>query len=253
MTIHNLYESAELCVAFHERCVVMAAEGPHVCLSHAPFRGALHAARTVAIHETRNDELTPEVDPIALLARRMAAVDPRGVGMWTSRRVSSAVVHAVQATSDPRIKAVALVTAGLSNAVRVGDTPGPLAGWGTINIACHISVPLSTSALVEALAIAVEARTTAVLDAQVRSRRSEGYATGTGTDCIAILAPRTPSRKLEPALYAGKHTALGHVIGEAVLRAAETAVTQWRIEQSMEPCATPAIRAVFARDCAGEP
>lgn len=202
----------------------MVAEGPHVCLSHAPYRGALRAARSVVIHETRNEELTLEVDPLALLASRMAAVDPRGVGMLTSRHVSAAVVHA--ATHED-LRAVALVTAGLSNAVRVGDTPGPLRGWGTINIACHIDAPLTTTALVEALAIVAEARTTAVVEARVRSRRSDSIATGTGTDCIAILAPRHTSAR---ASYAGKHTALGHVIGEATLRATETAITNWQRE-----------------------
>jgi adenosylcobinamide amidohydrolase len=78
------------------------------------------------------------------------------------------------------------------------------------------------------LAVAVEARTSAVIDARVRSRRSAGHATGTGTDCIAILAPRHAHAR---ALYAGKHTAIGHVIGEAVLRATETAIANWQAEQ----------------------
>lgn len=226
--MQTLYESSGVGVALRERCVVMTADGPHVCVSHAPFGGALCTARTVAIHETRNDELTLDVDPIALLAARMAAVDPRGVGMWTSRRVASAVVIASRAPGEA-VQAVALVTAGLSNAVRVGDTPGPLAGWGTINIACHVSVPLTPVALIEALAVAVEARTTAVLEARVRSRRSDTVASGTGTDCIAMLAPEG-AQGLEAAPYAGKHTAIGHVVGDAVLRATEAAIAQWKLE-----------------------
>jgi adenosylcobinamide amidohydrolase len=227
--MHTLYERAGVRVAHRERCVVLSAEGPHACVSHAPFGGAFSAARTIAIHETRNDELTLDVDPIALLATRMAAVDPRGVGMWTSRRVGSAVVIASQASSEPDVHAVALVTAGLSNAVRVGDTPGPLAGWGTINLACRVSVPLAPAALIEALALAVEARTTAVIEARVPSRRSERIATGTGTDCAAVMAPEGAAGR-EPLLYAGKHTAIGHVIGDAVLRATEAAIAQWKIE-----------------------
>jgi hypothetical protein len=160
-TMQLLYERAAVRVELRERCALMLAAGPHGCVSHAPFGGALRAARTIAIHETRNDELTLEVDAIALLASRMAAIDPRGVGMWTSRRVTSARVIEAEAEAEPDVRAVALVTAGLSNAVRVGDTPGPLAGWGTINIACHVSVPLATTALLEAMAVAVEARTAA--------------------------------------------------------------------------------------------
>jgi adenosylcobinamide amidohydrolase len=85
--------------------------------------------------------------------------------------------------------------------------------------------------LVEALAVVVEARTTAVIGAGVRSRRSEGIATGTGTDCVAVLAPEsTREPAAQAALYAGKHTAIGHVIGDAVFRATEAAIAQWKIE-----------------------
>lgn len=228
--MHTLYDHAGVRVELHERCVQLRAEGPHASVSHAPFGGALRAARTIAIHETRNDELTLEVDAIALLASRMAAIDPGGVGMWTSRRVASAIV--VAAASDgsaheASVRAVALVTAGLSNAVRVGDTPGPLSGWGTINIACHVSAALSPTALIEALGVAVEARTTAVLEARVRSRRSDSIASGTGTDCVAIMAPEGSARL---SVYAGKHTAIGHVVGDAVLRACASAIAQWKVE-----------------------
>jgi adenosylcobinamide amidohydrolase len=230
-----LYEHAGVRVELRERCVVLLAEGPHAAVSHAPFGGALRAARTIAIHETRNDELTLEVDAIALLAKRMAAIDPRGVGMWTSRRVASAVALASEAAHEPGVRAVVLVTAGLSNALRVGDTPGPLTGWGTINIACHVSVPLSPAALLEAMAVVVEARTTAVIEAQVGSRRSAGIATGTGTDCVAVLAPESAASGAgeatqTSALYAGKHTAIGCVVGDAVLRATHTAIAEWKRE-----------------------
>jgi adenosylcobinamide amidohydrolase len=59
----------------------------------------------------------------------------------------------------------------------------------------------------------------------VRSRRSEGIATGTGTDCVAVLAGAA-----QGVVYAGKHTAIGHVIGDAVFRATEAAIAQWKIE-----------------------
>lgn len=231
-----LYERAGARVELLERCVLMRVEGPHACASHAPLGGALRATRTVAIHETRNDELTLEVDAVALLEARMAAIDPRGVAMLTSRRVSAAVVvdavaphvphaHQVPHAPGPELRAVALVTAGLSNAVRVGDAPGPLAGWGTINIACRVSVPLTAPALLEAMAIAVEARTAAVIEAGEPSRRSARRATGTGTDCVAVLAPEGPG---VPEPYAGKHTALGHVIGDAVYRATAQAIAAWQ-------------------------
>jgi adenosylcobinamide amidohydrolase len=89
-----------------------------------------------------------------------------------------------------------------------------------------VSAPLSPAASIEALSLIVEARTAAVIEASVRSRRSQGIATGTGTDCAAVLAPEGTA----PELYAGKHTALGHVIGEATFRATTTAITRWKLE-----------------------
>jgi adenosylcobinamide amidohydrolase len=119
-----------------------------------------------------------------------------------------------------------LVTAGMSNALRVGDSPGALEAWGTINVICHIDLALCDVALIEALSIVAEARTAAVIDGAFASRRSGAGATGTGTDCIAVVAPRG-----EPgAQYAGKHTAVGYVIGDAVRRAVGAALAVWRAE-----------------------
>jgi adenosylcobinamide amidohydrolase len=68
-----------------------------------------------------------------------------------------------------------------------------------------------------------------VIEAGVRSRRSDHIATGTGTDCAAVMAPEAAGG-LEAAVYAGKHTAIGHVIGDAVFRATQAAIAQWKIE-----------------------
>ncbi len=102
MADQTLYQSPALRVVLRAGSVAMIAEGPHVCLSHAPYRGAMRAARSVVIHETRNDELSLDVDPIALLATRMAAIDPHGVGMLTSRRVAAAMVNESQADNVQR-------------------------------------------------------------------------------------------------------------------------------------------------------
>jgi adenosylcobinamide amidohydrolase len=142
---------------------------------------------------------------------------------------------------------------GLSNAVRVGDSPGPLAGVqvGTINLLCAVSVPLTEAAALEAASIAVEARTAAVLEARHPSRRSGAPATGTGTDCVVLAWPDTvyygtpkgfrtsrdgapagnppaPHATIAaPAVFAGKHTALGHVIGRAVGDSVRAGVADW--------------------------
>ena len=114
---------------------------------------------------------------------------------------------------------------GLGNALRAGDPPGP-GRVGTINLLCRSSAPLTAEAQLEALALAAEARTLAVREAGVPSTRTGLPASGTGTDCIVIASPRGRAPGGVP--YAGKHTAIGHAIGAAVLEATRRGVERSR-------------------------
>jgi adenosylcobinamide amidohydrolase len=89
-----------------------------------------------------------------------------------------------------------------------------------------VSGALTEGALVEALAIAAEARTLAILEASLPSRVSGLPATGTGTDCIVVSA----AHEGEPAAYAGKHTVVGHLVGLAVTEAVRRGVEAWKAE-----------------------
>jgi adenosylcobinamide amidohydrolase len=196
---------------------------PQRVLSFAPYGGGRRDTTSVAILQTSNAELPLGRDPLQLMAARMSELDAEGVAMLTSRRVGSLEL----ARHDhPELSARVAVTAGLTNAVRIGDTPGPLRGFGTINIVAHVDVSLSELALLEALSLVAEARTLAVLESRETSRRSHELATGTGTDCIVMCCPA----RGEGLAYAGKHTPAGHVLGSAVLRAVRAAIGAWRLE-----------------------
>lgn len=58
---------------------------------------------------------------------------------------------------------------------------------GTINLLVHINNPLSVAAHIEAMSIAAEARTAAIIELGLTV--GGRAATGTGTDCIAVSAP----------------------------------------------------------------
>lgn len=195
-------------------------------LSWAIRGGGRRRAPAVAWVEVKNAELPVGVDPRQLLGDRL---DREGageaVGFLTSRRLDR--FHQTQA-ANAEVAAQALATVGLSNALRVGDPPGPLAAVmpvGTINVLCELSAPLTEEAALEALSLAVEARTAAVMEAGFPSRRSGQVATGTGTDCLALAWPMAPAARA--ASYAGKHTAIGQVVGEAVYAAVRTGVRTW--------------------------
>ena len=190
--------------------------------SFAPFGGGLRdAVEAIVNHGVVRGERRATEEPdvhLAAVACRLGLDPAKTVALMTGvepRRVRSAVV------TDDGLTVLALVTAGLANALRVGDpATAPSALPGTINLILVVDAPLRDEALLECLSLATEARTLACVEAGVPSRVSGRTATGTGTDCIAVAAPGG-----EPALrYAGKHTRIGELVGRAVLEAAGPAI-----------------------------
>jgi adenosylcobinamide amidohydrolase len=128
---------------------------------------------------------------------------------------------------------VAVVTGGVEgNAGRAGD---PAFGWegpdgyeslkpaeaesgepkpGTINTMIFINLPLTPGALTRTIMTATEAKSAALQELAVNSRYSDGLATGTGTDQIAVAAMEIDGRR--PLTGAGKHSKLGELIGRTV-------------------------------------
>ena len=90
--------------------------------------------------------------------------------------------------------------------------PGP----GTINTLLFIGRPLIPGALARCIMTATEAKTAALQELAVSSRYSDGLATGTGTDQIAVAAMEDDG---PPLTSAGKHAKLGELIGRAVCEA----------------------------------
>ena len=87
---------------------------------------------------------------------------------------------------------------------------------GTINIMIFINKELTKGALVRSIVTSTEAKTAALQELCVGSLYSDGLATGTGTDQIAVacLLETGP-----PLSGAGKHSKLGELIGVAVKKA----------------------------------
>lgn len=202
-------------------------------LSWAPHGAGCHRARRILWRQVRNADLPADLDVAKWLDAQMHR---RGAGaevcMLTSRDIS--VYHVARKNIESH-DVLAVATVGLSNAERVGHrvnrtgrdwnrdlSSAQEAGFGTINIALRLSTPLSQIGLLEAMSIATQARTLAVLDAAHVLPDGAGLATGTGTDCIAVAAPEGSQH------YAGLHTALGEAIGQAVLQAVSEGARVWQ-------------------------
>jgi len=213
------------------RALVVRLGSVHEALSWAIVNGGHTNTDVVVWREVRLAELGPTVDAGALLRETLAQVGtPRAVGLLTARDVRRYEIERVERDG---VQAECLATVGLGNLLAVGDpTADAHAPVGTINLVCRVSVGLTEEALLEAMAIAAEARTAAVLAAGLRSPLSGRPATGTGTDCIVVAAPRA----LCPDRFAGKHTARGSAIGAAVFGAVSRGVARW-IEENACPTA----------------
>jgi adenosylcobinamide amidohydrolase len=195
--------------------------GPVQVLSWAINRPGFVTADRIVWREVRNADLPRDMDVYSWLARELRGNGQQdAIAFLTSRDVT----YFVQETCTVEdATAHCVVTVGLSNAERVGHRVDHSAtDWGTINIAVLLDRALSQTGLIEMLSIVAQARTLAVLEAEMLLPC--GLATGTGTDCIAVAAP------FGGADYAGLHTSIGEAVGAAVYRATRRGAGQWKTD-----------------------
>lgn len=195
---------------------------PMQVLSWAVNRPGLVTARRILWREVRNQDLPPDLNVQDWYAGEL---DKRGradaVAFLTSRDLRH--FREAEATAGD-VHAHAVATVGLSNAERVGRRADySRRDWGTINVGLRLSAGLTQAGLIEAMSIAVQARTAAVMDAACDL--PTGIATGTGTDCAAVAAPAGDTA------YAGLHTEVGEAIGRAVYEAVLQGALDWKSGQ----------------------
>ena len=195
-------------------------DAPQSILSWSLNRPGFQHADAVVWREVRDADLPLDVDPAALLDTWLVEAGHReAIGLLTSRDVARH--HAADAVCDD-VVCSCLATVGLSNAGRVGQPARTdLAPVGTINILVHVSRPLDQAALIEAVSIATQARTAAVIE--LGFRRNGALVTGTGTDCIVVASPTGAPRER----FAGMHTAVGEALGAAVYSATLAGGRAW--------------------------
>ena len=125
------------------------------------------------------------------------------------------------------LEVTAITTAGVrTNAARAGDDS---AYWeengefhfGTINIIVLTNAHLEKFALTEAFMTITEAKTVALNNLKIPSQYSNGFATGTGTDGVAVFSNIDSDNILTNA---GKHSKLGELIGKSVIESVTKAI-----------------------------
>ncbi len=197
---------------------------PHQVISSAVLNGGIVQAKHI-INLKVPKHLTSSESPEITLSKYCTEANWKGitVGMMTAASMNSFRM-AKETVQD--IDLIVLVTSGLSNARRVGDSaeyrrmttqPKEI---GTINIIVITSAILTESAMVEALMIVTEAKSAALQEAGIMSPISNKIATGTGTDSAAIVSGHGP----EKVSYCGKHVLFGEILGRMVINTVASSI-----------------------------
>lgn len=147
-------------------------------------------------------------------------------GLVTRAEMKNAVVSSA---SFRDLSVCSVVTGGIDkNAVRAGDpasyyengnTFEPVGG--TINTILMINADIPEYTMSRAIITATEAKAAALQQIMARSLCSTGFATGSGTDMIAVVANPSSPHKITDA---GTHSKCGELIGRTVIEATLAAV-----------------------------
>lgn len=186
-------------------------------------------ARDVVWLEVRDADLGPHVDPLDFVRTKLSAQGLNDAAAFmTAREIAR---HHIAQSRIGSAMVACVTTVGLTNGEKVGERLGSHdCVAGTINTLVHVSHALSPGAFVEAISIATQARTAAIMD--TNKLRDGPAITGTGTDCIIVAAPEIGA----PATCAGLHTELGEALGAAVYDATHAGAAEWSGEQKVNAC-----------------
>lgn len=222
----------------NEKIVIVTFNSPYRVISTCRANGGLHddiecmfnhqSCEPASHHRASLKSIakTPELYLESLC--KTHALPERTVSLGTAANMNYACIETEQFRD---LEVVAIATGGVeTNAGRAGDPASmyeqagayePLVAngrepHGTINTMVLISQEVTKGAMVRAIITATEAKTAVLQELGVNSRYSDGLATGTGTDQIALACRLTGQ---PPLTSSGKHSKLGELIGLSVSRA----------------------------------
>ncbi len=234
MLLGTFYEGVEI----HREDKVVFARFlvPHRVLSTCSAAGGLHDNLT-HLYNHQSCEPSGHHRPI----HRLVSQDPRAYRRVIACRhglppeecatlgtAANMRYAAVRREISRDLEVVAVCTGGVeTNSGRAGDPASVYesngsfervggresVSHGTINTLLFINRELTPGAIVRSVITATEAKTAALQELAVGSRYSDGLATGTGTDQIAVAARLNTGM---PLTGAGKHCVLGELIGKTV-------------------------------------
>ncbi len=199
-------------IELREKTLVVHFPGIFRVLSWAPFNPGQTQTRCIFNHQLANNG-KKNLSKIFQNLQKNLDLPENAVGMLTTAEVGKYSTCYLQSGSQ---WVQAICTVGLDNARTVGEEadvekthePDP---HGTINIILATNALPDLSGQLEAVQVATMAKTRALMEMEIKSRKSGSPATGTGTDCIALASSGEMQQN-----YCGMHTRLGELIGQTV-------------------------------------
>jgi adenosylcobinamide amidohydrolase len=194
--------------------LILSFSSPARTLSWAVLNGGFCHADHVINHHIDGKNALFCARPAPWLGHAATQLGLRGKVVAMATTVD--MKHLVRvSTKSASAQITCFTTVGCGNALSVGDPASmtfeePEPPLHTINMILTVQPGLSDEAMVEAVQIVTEGRVRALYEKGIKSCRSGLLATGTGTDCVAIVSL---CDRIEP--YCGKHTQLGELIGAA--------------------------------------
>ena len=192
-------------------------------LSSAPLGGGFGLASSILNHQVEaNGPIKGRYLMPARYLRKLASrlrLGGKTIGFMTAVPMTQLVTAQVAAEG---LWVVCFATVGVTNAVRAGEWPLRWAQSkrfnkpGTINLIVITNASLSHTAMVGAVQVVTEAKTSVLMDHAVKSKGDQSLATGTGTDAVVVVGALRGQGP--PQQYSGTHTVIGALIGKVVAR-----------------------------------
>lgn len=216
-------KSTPIKIVLKNKSLIINLPKTHSILSWAPFNGGLTRSNCLFNQGCDHFEES-DLESIFKSVIKQNNLPSDAVGLLTGANVSRYVEIFLV---DGPLWVHAVATVGLNNARSVGDPADvilsqPVDRIGTINIIIICNALPYASGLVEAIHIATMGKTSAMIEAGIKSKKSEKLATGTGTDCIVIAGSGEVQEN-----YCGMHTILGEMIGKAVKEIIKKGIQKW--------------------------
>ena len=206
--------NSPFCVRRQQDALIVSFASPARTLSWAVLNGGFCHADHVINHHIDGKNALFCARPAPWLEHAATELGLRGkvVAMATAIDMKHLVRVSMKSGS---MQVTCFATVGCGNVLSVADPASmtfeePAPALHTINMILVVQAGLSDEAMVESVQIVTEGRVRALYEKGIKSCQSGLPATGTGTDCVAIVSLGDRFER-----YCGKHTPLGELIGAA--------------------------------------